>query len=132
MFGLSAISEALTQRNRGDDVGTETVTLTVPEMPIHSHTGTTASSGAHTHTVANVPYGVQDIVAASGSGITACDETTQTVTTSSSGSHTHTFTTENTGSSNPHNNMQPTLFGVSVLIFSKFKNFVNLTPMQFK
>ena len=132
MFGLSAISEALTERNRGDDVGTETVTLTVPQMPTHSHTGTTASSGAHTHGVDNIPYGTQNITAAGGAGITACDETTHTISTNSAGDHTHTFTTATTGSSEAHNNMQPTLFGVSVLIFSKFKNFVTLTPMQFK
>ena len=110
------------QREMGDVVGHETIQLTVPQLPAHSHTGTTNSDGAHTHGVDNIPYGTQMIAAASGGGTSACDETTQSITTGSAGAHTHTFTTQNTGENDDIDIMQPTLFGASVLIFAKFIN----------
>jgi microcystin-dependent protein len=118
--------DGLTNRNIGDYIGAETHQLTVSELPSHNHTGTTASDGDHSHTVANVPYGTQSV---DGGGLTACDETTSTVTTSTAGAHTHTFTSNNTGSNTPHNNMQPTLFGCNVLIFAKFVGRFELDPM---
>jgi microcystin-dependent protein len=117
-----------TERERGDIVGHETIQLTVPQLPAHSHTGTTDSAGAHTHQVSDMPYGIQNIAAASGGGTTACDETTHTVTTSSNGAHTHTFTTQNTGENDDIDVMQPTLFGSSVLIFAKFMKNYQLVP----
>lgn len=125
MFGLSNVSEEYTLRSRGDQVGEETHQLTVPELPSHSHTGTTDSSGLHYHDISNFPYGTQGV---GGGGATACDETLQTKSTESAGAHTHTFTTNNTGNNDPHNNMQPTLFGMSVLIFSKFEDYRSLDP----
>lgn len=129
MYGPSATSSTLTVRNRGDKVGTETHTLSVSEMPTHSHTGTTDSNGSHNHSVSSIPYGVQSITAAGGSGIEACDETTTTYNTTTAGAHTHTFTSNNNGGSQAHNNMQPTLFGCNVLIYSKHLR--NMTPMVY-
>ena len=34
----------------GQSVGTDTHTLTIPEMPAHDHGGTTGVAGSHTHT----------------------------------------------------------------------------------
>ena len=122
MFGPSLDEEEsnLTTRTRGQVVGHETIQLTVDQLPPHSHTGTTDYAGAHTHTVDNIPYGVQTIVAAGGGGLSACDNEFHTISTNTSGSHVHTFTSTNTGRNDNIDVMQPTLFGSSVLIFTKF------------
>ena len=50
----------------------------------------------------------------------------------SSGAHTHTFTTNNTGSNQTHNNMQPTLFFGNIFILSKsFTNSYVNNPAQY-
>jgi microcystin-dependent protein len=98
-------------------------------MPTHSHTGTTDSDGNHNHTVGNIPFGTQGIFASDTVGITAANETTTTYTSSTAGAHTHTFTSNNNGGSQAHNNMQPTLFGCNVLIYSKHLR--NMTPMVY-
>lgn len=112
----------LTSRERGEIAGNEEIQLTVPQLPAHSHTGATDSSGIHNHTLGDIPSGTQDIAAASGGGTSAADEVRYTGTTSSAGAHTHTFTTGNTGQNEFIDVMQPTLFGASVMIFAKFLN----------
>ena len=52
--------------------------------------------------------------------ITTDGSHTHTITVNSSTAHTHTFTTASTGGGLAHNNMQPTLFGGHVLIFSGY------------
>ena len=96
-------------------------------MPTHNHTGTTNSSttgvtdSGHAHTYRNHPA-VNEGVGALASAQVA-NETTQEQTTGTSSAnivdpgHVHTFTTNNTGGSNAHNNMQPTIF-VGSLIYS--------------
>jgi len=87
--------------------GNETHALTTGEMPSHSHTGTTDSSGAHTH--ANT----SNILFYTGSGGQfglsggAAQNTNNSSSTGSSGAHTHTFTTGTSGSGTAHNNLQP-------------------------
>lgn len=80
----------------GGAAGYETHTLSVDEIP------------GHTHTVANVPFGTQTTNATTGGGVTAADETINTLTTSS------------VGGGQPHNNMQPTLFVGSLFIFGGY------------
>jgi len=82
----------------GTEVGAETHTLTVPQMPAHTHTGTTNGAGS----------AAESEVVMGGIGANVAG----------SGSHTHTFTTDSTGGGLPHNNMQPTLFIGNVFIFS--------------
>ena len=144
--GAIGSGPGLTSRSLGASLGTETHTLTIPEMPTHQHTGTTNSDGIHTHGITDPGHnhtylGVQS--QGTQSGLDNCaensprpTETSSTSTTgisvNSAGTHTHTFTTQNTGGSQAHNNIQPTLFGCNVLILSKLDNYDNLSQLPLK
>lgn len=82
----------------GSEVGEETHVLTIPEMPSHTHTGTTDAAGS----------AAESEVVSGGLGANVAG----------SGSHVHTFTTNATGGGQAHNNMQPTLFIGNVFIYS--------------
>lgn len=87
--------------------GSQTYALEIGQMPQHSHTGTTASDGAHTHSV-TLPRG--DNSFPNGGGNTLWGNLLNRVfSTSSSGAHTHSFTTDTRGSGSPHPNVQPTI-----------------------
>ena len=105
VVGQRAGAVSTTLHGPGSEVGEETHTLIVDEMPAHTHTGTTDSAGLN---VANAITVVDSVVAAH----------TTTPVQDNAGTHTHTFTTASTGGSDPHNNMQPTLFIGNVFIFS--------------
>jgi microcystin-dependent protein len=124
--GFVGAGTGLTVRTLGSNVGTETHTLTINEMPAHTHgssnvsgntngDGITDLSGAHTHS------GTTDAAGwAQASANPAVSATTMDVA-DNTGTHTHTFTTGqpsvlhhhkigSTGGGQEHNNMQPTLF----------------------
>lgn len=92
--------------NLGEVVGAETHTLNTDEIPSHSHN------------VNNVPYGTQNIAAASGGGVTAADETIQN------------YTTTSTGGGLPHNIMQPTIYLGNMFIFGGYTH-LHPTPAIF-
>lgn len=132
--GFIGSGSNLTPRGMGSNVGEETHTLTINEMPSHKHgsndvtgntngNGNTNTEGQHTHTITdpghthgyfNQPNSI------SGANIAGTDfadnvnvnQTTGSsatgITVNSNGSHFHTV--GSTGGSNAHNNMQPTLF----------------------
>jgi microcystin-dependent protein len=120
VFGHSASSSHLTQRYRGENIGNEIINLSVEQLPAHNHTGTTDTDGSHTHYINSIPYGIQTVAVAEEGGLSVCDKTTHLVSTNLAGTHTHNFTTHSTGDNNTIDMMQPTLFGASVMIFSKF------------
>lgn len=93
--------------------GSKTVSLTSNQIPSHNHTGATNSSGGHSHSIS---YSQGD-----GRVLFMTTETAQGLATTASGrrliegyasigsagNHSHTFTTNNSGGSAGHNNMQP-------------------------
>lgn len=91
----------------GDKGGEEKHTLTVSEMPGHSHTGTTSWTGAHSHRSkvreANGLNGYWGNDKSSNAG--SWDDNNNI--TSTDGDHNHTFTSDNTGGGQSHENRPP-------------------------
>lgn len=113
--------------NLGITGGASTKTLSISEIPAHTHTGTTDSSGSHTHSVNDPGHNHQYYMSrddgnssnnagqnpagdAFGSDYGNNTSTSTTgITINSNGSHTHSFTTNNTGGSNSFSIMPPYL-----------------------
>ena len=91
----------------GDTGGEYNHQLTVGELASHSHTGSTNSAGAHSHTT-KIGYN-----SASGSGYGKYmppDRGVQRnddLASNSAGNHSHTVSINNTGGTSTHNNIQP-------------------------
>lgn len=115
----------LTTRVLGAIGGAETHILSLNEIPGHTHTGTTASNGVHTHTITDPGHThtqttINDDYNNSGSnppGFSAdsagtvtwdnINSSTTGITVNSNGDHNHTFTSDSTGGGTAHNNMPP-------------------------
>jgi microcystin-dependent protein len=116
----------------GDMVGEYTHTLTINEMPSHTHgsadvsgningNGVTDISGAHFHTGTTdaAGYAASSHSVLGGAGTGTADNTgdhTHTFTTNTTGTHAHRI--YNTGGSNYHNNVQPMIGLGNMFIFS--------------
>lgn len=118
--GCIGSGPGLTTRNLGDVVGEETHLLTIPEIPGHTHTGTTASNGTHNHGGNTGSTSAGNGSFETTAGLTSYSSATgsHSHTISSDGLHSHTFTTDSTGGTQVHNNMQPTLFAGNTFIFA--------------
>lgn len=78
----------------------------VGELPSHNHSGSTNWAGEHTHNY-NIPLSGSLMELCGGSDSNRTHERFSTVATSNSGNHSHTVIINNTGSNQPHNNLQP-------------------------
>jgi microcystin-dependent protein len=128
VLGVIGSGVGLTTRAAGSNVGAETHTLSIAEMPTHNHpgssnntavTGITDSGHAHSYTAAGgdstdrVQTGLVGDTTTGAFGATTGSSSANIVDPS----HTHTLVMSNQGGSNPHNNMQPTLFVGNMFIY---------------
>jgi microcystin-dependent protein len=113
-------SPTLTARSLGDKLGAETHTLTIAEMPTHTHG---ISDPGHTHSYTTAGNTNTGFLAAEDGG----DGVFENATGGTTGSNVTGITASNAGGSNAHNNMQPTLFVGSMFIYSG-KNNVGTYP----
>ncbi len=84
--------------------GLETHTLTSAQLIAHVHTFTTSSNGDHSHTYDKPSAGV-----AGNNSFSVSSFSFSSTSTGTSGAHTHTGTTDSSGGSEGHNNVQPTI-----------------------
>lgn len=86
--------------------GASTVTLTMGQIPGHTHTGTTNTTGAHTHSI-NLYTSTQEQQLLQSS--TSRPGLQGSTNTGSAGNHAHSFTTNSVGGGGSHPNIQPTI-----------------------
>lgn len=120
VVGQRTTSVTTTLHGPGQDIGAETHTLTVPEMPAHAHSIT---DPGHTHSYVN-QQNDQNTDNAFASE-TAADQADLNQTT---GSSTTGITINSTGGGLPHNNIQPTLFMGNMFIYSGIPSAPGFTP----
>ena len=85
--------------------------MAVGEMPSHSHTGSTNTTGEHTHSIGTADISGEHLDLSPNTGDTLYDIRYGYITrvTANAGNHAHIVTINNTGGNQPHNNMQPYL-----------------------
>lgn len=89
----------------GDTGGEAEVTLTEAQMPAHSHTGSTNTTGAHSHSAASV--GGNAVTGKAPDATIGNNHATFDIPTNSAGSHSHSISLNNTGGGEAHNNLPP-------------------------
>lgn len=120
VVGQRSTAVTTTLHPAGQEVGAETHTLTIPEIPSHAHT-ITDPGHAHSYVNQQNDQNTDNAFASE----TAADQAdlNQTTGTSTTG-----ITINATGGSLPHNNMQPTLFMGNMFIYSGIPSAPGFAP----
>lgn len=96
----------------GSAGGEEEHALTGAEGPVHNHTGSTTTTGAHRHQVAyDGGAGSQGTLVSGATNPLRVEDfaTGQSPRTDNVGNHSHGLTISNAGGGDPHNNVQPSV-----------------------
>ena len=97
-----------TTYNAGSTGGEATHQLTVGELPSHNHSASSNTTGEHSHTFSiNVAYHEQFFPYADSISRGENKHGITSITSNPNGNHSHSITINNTGSNQPHNNLQP-------------------------
>lgn len=94
--------------------GANTINLTEPQMPAHTHSGTTSTNGLHNHN-----YQKEDAAGNGSAGSVSGDSSYDSAATSNAGAHSHNFTTDSKGSGADIDN-RPKFKAFNFLIFVGF------------
>jgi microcystin-dependent protein len=119
--------------NQGMSVGNVSHSLSIDELPAHSHDGQTENAGSHFHSGTTDPSGSHSHISSEGSpsqnyqqgdspsaiGNSVVPDHVHTFTTSANGVHNHSFITNSVGNNKEFSLMQPTLFVGNVFIYVK-------------
>ncbi len=82
--------------------------LPVGELPNHNHSASSNTTGEHSHTFSiNVAYHEQFFPYADSISRGENKHGITSITSNPNGNHSHSITINNTGSNQPHNNLQP-------------------------
>src|SRR5690606_19696922 len=103
-FIMGATTDATINKTGGQNE----VTLTVEQMPSHRHTGSTNSTGSHTH----LYYWGENGVLGAGREYRGDERSRET---SSAGAHSHTVTTDYVGGGQPHEN-RPAFYTLALIM----------------
>ena len=112
--GVHKIISYLSQRNLGDNAGDETRNITIAEIPSHTHT-----TNANGPVSSGIGYGLISQTNPPSGTVIVTDNIDNEPKLDA---QITALTIDNTGCSVPHTNMQPTLFGGNVFIYSGNNN----------
>jgi microcystin-dependent protein len=124
VLGAIGHGSGLSNRTAGQNVGEETHTLTIPEIPSHNHGGTTSDTALTINpstVVTSVSSNTFRSTTSAGLSWDVVSSVSSATSATSISPNPHHHLISSQGGDQPHNNMQPTLFIGNVMIFGGYQ-----------